>query len=264
MPASNAHNRGYLGTLILQIPASAATTYTVGFVDDQNFTFFNNDVGLLIPHPLLNPNQTGLVLIPAQIQVAIGSCCIDIGTDVECLDDVTSAQCSAAAATNSHFFRLGQPCAQNGGPICPQCVDLEHCFDPLPGQVGDDNLCTSQTCVNAVCVYADVFNSLTQCCDPETGSIAAIDDGDVCTADNCNSFTGEVAHDPITTGPDSDSDGVVDCDEVCPGVDDLLFAPGCSGAIPTVSTWGLLVLPLALLSVAKVNSIRHGDFGAAG
>lgn len=42
------------------------------------------------------------------------------------------------------------------------------------------------------------------------------------------------------------------CNEVCDGVDDAVFAPDCQDAIPTVSTWGLVVLTLLLLAVAKV------------
>jgi len=51
---------------------------------------------------------------------------------------------------------------------------------------------------------------------------------------------------------DSDGDGVSDCVDVCPGVDDSVFAPGCVGAIPTVSEWGMVVLALLLLAGAKV------------
>jgi hypothetical protein len=57
---------------------------------------------------------------------------------------------------------------------------------------------------------------------------------------------------------DSDGDGVLDCVDECPGIDDSIFASGegraasCVGAIPTVSTWGLVVLALVLLTLGKV------------
>jgi hypothetical protein len=51
---------------------------------------------------------------------------------------------------------------------------------------------------------------------------------------------------------DSDGDGVSDCVDQCPGVDDSVFFPGCVGAIPTVSEWGMVVLALLLLAGAKV------------
>ncbi|MBI4717262.1 MAG: thrombospondin type 3 repeat-containing protein [Planctomycetes bacterium] len=51
---------------------------------------------------------------------------------------------------------------------------------------------------------------------------------------------------------DSDGDNVPDCNDLCPGVDDAVFAPGCVGEIPTVSQWGMLVLALMLLAAGKV------------
>jgi len=52
---------------------------------------------------------------------------------------------------------------------------------------------------------------------------------------------------------DSDGDGILDCVDSCPGVDDSVFAPGCIGAIPTVSEWGLITLALLLLTAAKLR-----------
>ncbi|MCH8147615.1 MAG: IPTL-CTERM sorting domain-containing protein [Planctomycetes bacterium] len=52
---------------------------------------------------------------------------------------------------------------------------------------------------------------------------------------------------------DADGDGVPDCIDQCPGVDDPVFVPGCKNAIPTVSEWGLIVLTLLLLTGAKVH-----------
>lgn len=60
---------------------------------------------------------------------------------------------------------------------------------------------------------------------------------------------------------DSDGDGVADCIDVCPGVDDSVFAPGCVGAIPTVSEWGMIVLGLLLLVGAKVYFGRKPELG---
>ena len=53
---------------------------------------------------------------------------------------------------------------------------------------------------------------------------------------------------------DSDADGVPDCADACPGVDDGMFGPSCSGAIPTLSVWGMVILMLLLLTVGKVYS----------
>ena len=47
---------------------------------------------------------------------------------------------------------------------------------------------------------------------------------------------------------DSDGDGVPDCVDKCPGVDDAVFAPECMDRIPTVSEWGLVIWALLLLA----------------
>lgn len=58
---------------------------------------------------------------------------------------------------------------------------------------------------------------------------------------------------PETTA-DSDGDGFVDCIDVCPGIDDAVYAPDCIvPGIPTVSEWGLVVLALVLLVVGKLS-----------
>ena len=56
---------------------------------------------------------------------------------------------------------------------------------------------------------------------------------------------------------DEDADGVADCNDQCPGVDDGVFAPGCATAIPAVSQWGLVILALLLLTAGKVYFARR-------
>ncbi|MHC4697805.1 MAG: hypothetical protein ACYTFA_13825, partial [Planctomycetota bacterium] len=51
---------------------------------------------------------------------------------------------------------------------------------------------------------------------------------------------------------DSDGDGIPDCDDQCPGLDDAIFAPDCVDMIPTVSAWGLVGLALLLLTAGKL------------
>jgi hypothetical protein len=53
-------------------------------------------------------------------------------------------------------------------------------------------------------------------------------------------------------GKDNDGDGFLNCVDQCAGADDAVFAPGCKGAIPTVSEWGLVILALLLLAAGKV------------
>lgn len=63
--------------------------------------------------------------------------------------------------------------------------------------------------------------------------------------------------------PDNDSDGdsFADCVDQCPDADDAVFAPGCVGAIPTVSAWGMITLALLLLIGGKlyfrIRPINH-------
>jgi len=50
---------------------------------------------------------------------------------------------------------------------------------------------------------------------------------------------------------DTDHDSVPDCVDRCPGGDDAVFGD-CGNAIPTVSQWGLVILTLLLLTLAKI------------
>lgn len=76
--------------------------------------------------------------------------------------------------------------------------------------------------------------------------------GDVC--DICPTF-------PNDAQMDSDGDGIIDCADQCQGVNDMVFGPECAEAIPSVSGWGLLILALILLSMAKIPSHIGGRPG---
>ncbi len=55
---------------------------------------------------------------------------------------------------------------------------------------------------------------------------------------------------------DADGDGVPDCIDQCQGADDAIFGDDCANSIPTVSTWGILIMALLLLVGSKITSIR--------
>ena len=59
----------------------------------------------------------------------------------------------------------------------------------------------------------------------------------------------------VSDNADSDTDGVPDCIDQCPGIDDAIFAPECTVAIPAVSQWGVVVMALLLLVAIE---IRYG------
>ena len=63
---------------------------------------------------------------------------------------------------------------------------------------------------------------------------------------------------------DDDGDGVVNCNDVCPGVDDAVYGPLCATGLPTVSSWGMLVLAMLLLVTAKISFHRRRTQVAAG
>ncbi|MGB0714519.1 MAG: hypothetical protein ACPGXK_01490 [Phycisphaerae bacterium] len=64
---------------------------------------------------------------------------------------------------------------------------------------------------------------------------------------------------------DSDADGVLDCNDQCPGEDDLADENGNSipdclespETVPTVSTWGLMILAMLLLAAAKIRFLDN-------
>ena len=56
---------------------------------------------------------------------------------------------------------------------------------------------------------------------------------------------------------DTDGDTIVDCLDQCPGLDDRIDSdhngvPDCFERIPAVSTWGVIVLALLLLTAGKI------------
>jgi hypothetical protein len=98
-------------------------------------------------------------------------------------------------------------------------------------------------------------------CDPCPDDNPDDIDGDgVCNSnDGCPTDPEKTEPGPCGCGNpevDDDGDGVSNCVDLCPGADDTIFAPGCEGAIPTVSAWGLAILTLVLLTAAKVYATR--------
>ena len=99
-------------------------------------------------------------------------------------------------------------------------------------------------------------NGIVDDCESDSDDDGTIDACDGCP-DDPNKTEPGVCGCGIDAELDGDADGVRDCVDQCPGVDDAVFAPECVGAIPTVSTWGVVVLALLLLALAKISFRRR-------
>ncbi|MGB0715180.1 MAG: multicopper oxidase domain-containing protein [Phycisphaerae bacterium] len=87
----------------------------------------------------------------------------------------------------------------NGVPPCAPELTCDEGIDACTGCDNDEicadsNLCTNETCDSGQCISQDAFNVVTECCDPETGIIMPISDGDPCTDDECDPAAGVVTH----------------------------------------------------------------------
>lgn len=99
-------------------------------------------------------------------------------------------------------------------------------------------------------------------CDPCPVDFANDSDGDgACDSDEECPFDANKLNPGVcgcgVSDADSDGDGVADCVDQCPNVEDAVYAPGCIGAIPAVSTWGMMVLALLLLVGSKLAARRE-------
>lgn len=161
--------RVYAGTLKVEVPAGAAGTYTIGFINDPNTTFMTDEN--VQPQPLT-------ALVPGQITLPEYACCLSFGPGAPC-QDLTQGQCTGQGGTSF----VGQTCADQPD-VCEGCLNDAACDD------GD--ACTNDDCVipqgqsAGECVNTVNFNTATRCCDPATGTVANPNDGDQCTIDTCS------------------------------------------------------------------------------
>ncbi|MHC4696648.1 MAG: hypothetical protein ACYTFA_07905 [Planctomycetota bacterium] len=133
------------------------------------------------------------------------------------------------------------------------CDEEDLCDEDSTGQADPDK-CVPGQCG---CGNADVDSDG----DCDSG-IEGCDGHCMDCVDECNDDPNACVLDDFCGCPaypyDWDGDGVPNCEDQCPGIDDAIFGPdggraaSCVGAIPTVSTWGLVVLVLLLLVTGKV------------
>ena len=115
------------------------------------------------------------------------------------------------------------------------------------------------------------YDVSTECCDPLSGSIAMVDDGDPCTRDECDPATGGINHPPATGGIPCDDGEICTLDDVCNG------AGECTGtdadAMPCTTDADCFGLP-CLTDVGRCHcnttpelsliAVRDGDCHAFG
>ena len=140
---------------------------------------------------------------------------------------------------------------QGGEPRGPgtQCLGTAACCFPDGSCEYLDALCCENR--GGTPYTGELCGDLQGCCIPDAGTCLA---ACVNTAELCciGEFGGTPMGSGTACGTDSDADGIDDLCDVCSGVNDHDFCPGCNSAIPTVSEWGLVILTLLLLVAGKV------------
>ena len=126
-----------LGGLILNVDDGAAGTYVIDFDPDANNSFMTSGAGTPIP---------GVVFTPACITIITGSCCFNLGPNVDCEDGVTEGACDAGHI-GATIFRGDVTCAEEA---CPSCLTDSDC--------NDGDACTDDSCNTATFLCSNTLN----------------------------------------------------------------------------------------------------------
>jgi len=181
-----------------------------------------------------------------------------IGVDCNGNDIADEDEVADGLATDCNDNGVPDECDIAGGSStdCDADVVPDECGGDTDGDGHIDNCDNCPFVANEN--QADVdLDGVGDVCDP--CPVDALDDRDgdgVCDSDDpC--FQDPLKIDPGQCGcgvedVDEDGDGVAECVDLCPGVDDRVFGPECAGQIPAVSTWGLVVFTLVLLTGGKI------------
>lgn len=189
----------YGGTLMLDVPSTARGTSTIAFDPATASTFFLDCAYEPIPD---------VTLTPGQIILVTGRCCTYEWPGPVCEDGLTEAECGYLHPD----WVAGRTCADCG---CYTCFEDSNCYD---GNACTDDWCYYPPECGSECRNDPNYDTLTECCDPITGQRTIIDDGDPCTEDDCDEWTGEVSHFPVCDDGDPCThdictfDGSVECD----------------------------------------------------
>ncbi len=203
----------------------------------------------------------------------VGVCCFDAGgcevvAEKDCvdgayrgdnvLDDINDCDPITGDPDSDGFFFECDNCPDDFNADQADCNDdgQGDACDPDPGEsdIDGDGCCDNvDACPNDPQKCADEGQcgcNETDFDTDEDGCMDCVDqcpnDPDKCYPGICGCFA------TADDRGDNDGDGFMNCVDQCPGADDAVYAPGCMGAIPTVSEWGLVILALLLLAVGKI------------
>ncbi|MCH8146899.1 MAG: hypothetical protein IH987_02765 [Planctomycetes bacterium] len=224
----------YLGTLLLEATGESCGLFALDLRQDvvqgaAVWTFVNADTAVKFPTPIVEPltieiggqagdcNGNG---IPDECDAPVcGDGCI-MGTE-ECDDGNTNSGdgCDANCMFDQGACCLGIACSITAGS---DCLDSGGTF----------------------------FGPNSTCGAPDADGDGLRNECDGCP-DDTNKIEPGACGCGVDDSADSDHDGVPDCEDLCPGADDAVFGD-CTGTIPTVSVWGLMILTLLLLAGSKV------------
>lgn len=131
---------------------------------------------------------------PITLRIPVFKCC----QGTVCLGEgYTAGECQAAGGTLGNDNDCDTPCA---------CLSNADC--------NDNNGCTNNVCQAGTCVFPSNVPP-GSCCNPAGGVLTPINDGNECTADNCDSGTGAVTHPPVADGTVCTEDGNVCTLDAC-------------------------------------------------
>ena len=125
-------------------------------------------------------------------------------------------------------------------------------YCPIPtGACCQGTACSLQSAFDCQNLGGTYYGTDTACDVPDADGDGLRDQCDQCAFDPMKVEPG-ICGCGVDDTADSDGDGMLDCNDECPGIDDAVFAPDCTDAIPTISTWGVIVLSLFLLTGGKL------------
>lgn len=204
----------YVGTLLLQITDEATGLYTIDLLQVADPSGFAS--GTFLRDQFAVPLPTPVVL-PAAFNLG------DFVTDSD-QDGVPDVIDNCPATSNADQSDLD---GDGLGDVCDNCPGVSN-----PDQSDADGNGVGDACDGTCCLQ----------------------DGNCVRRgqETCFALGGRLAPPGTSCEGDADGDGFFGVCDRCPGVDDAVFAPECTDAIPAASEWGLVVLTLLLLIGGKM------------